>query len=336
MKPAHHDPIPPALGRSPGASDGRLRLHPAGDGWIGGRLAVPVRRAIGRTRAWLLGQQHGDGSWCAELEGDSILASETILLLAFLGREGSDLAGRLAKRLVEKQLPDGGWAMFPGGEVDISGSVKAYFALKLTGHDVASEPMQRARRAILRNGGANAVNSYTRFFLAMLGQIPYDQCPAVPPEMVLLPKWFPVNLYAVSTWSRTIIVPLSIVWAKQPVRALGPDRGIRELFLKRPERWPRLRCPGLPGGTGPLSWDSFFRTVDRLLKWCRRRGVTPFRAPGPARGQGLDAQAVRGERRPGGDLPADRLEPRRLAGPGLCRRQSRGGLLPPPTRRPGA
>ena len=135
--------------------------------------------------------------------------------------------------------------------------------------------MQRARRAILAHGGADAVNSYTRFFLAMLGQIPYDQCPAVPPEIVLLPKWFPVNLYAVSTWSRTIIVPLSIVWANAAGAAPGAGPGIRELFLKEPDGWPRLRCPGLPGGTGLFSWDCFFRTVDRVLQWCRRHGVTP-------------------------------------------------------------
>lgn len=240
-------------------------------------LAAPVRQAIDRTRRWLLDRQHADGFWCAELEGDTILESETILLWAYLGQENTDLARRAAAYLVQKQLPDGGWAMYPGGRMDISGSVKAYFALKLTGHDPQTEYMQRARRAILAHGGADAVNSFTRFYLALLGQISYRQCPAVPPEAVLLPKWFPVNLYAVSAWSRTIIVPLSIVWAMQPVRAIEPARGIRELFHKEPDQWPPLRCPGLRGGTGLLSWDRFFRTVDRLLKWCQRHRLTPLR-----------------------------------------------------------
>ncbi len=240
-------------------------------------LAAPVRRAIARTRSWLLARQQPEGCWVAELEGDTILESETILLVAFLGREDSELARRAAERLVETQLPQGGWAMYPGGDVDISGSVKAYFALKLTGHDPGSEYMQRARRAILAHGGADAVNSFTRFYLAILGQIPYEQCPEVPPEAVLLPKWLPVSLYAVSAWSRTIIVPLSIVSALRPVRPIEPQRGIRELFLKAPEDWPPLRCPGLPGGTGLLSWDRFFRTVDRLMKWCRRCRLLPLR-----------------------------------------------------------
>ncbi len=222
-----------------------------------GRETLAEREAVARTRAWLLSQQHADGYWVAELEGDTILESETILVLAFLGREDSELARRCAQYLLEKQLPGGGWAMYPGGDVEISGSVKAYFALKLTGHDVEAEQMVRARRAILAHGGADAVNSYARFFLAMLGQIPYSCCPAVPPEVVLLPKWFPVHLNAVSTWSRTIIVPLSIISALEPVRRLKPRWGIHELFLRDPKDWLPLRCPGLFGtrpetGTGPF------------------------------------------------------------------------------------
>ena len=240
-------------------------------------LAAAVGHAIRRTRHWLLAQQDDDGSWCAELEGDTILESETILMLAFLGREDTPFARRAAAYLVRKQLPEGGWAKFPGGRLDISGSVKAYFALKLTGHDPAAEFMERAARAIRAHGGADAVNSFTRFYLALLGQISYEHCPAVPPEMVLLPKWFPVNLYAMSAWSRTIVVPLSIVAALEPVRPIEPERGIHELFLSEPEHWPPLRCPGLPGGTGWLSWDHFFRVINRLLKFGQRKGLMFWR-----------------------------------------------------------
>lgn len=252
-----------------------------------GSQVKEVEQAIALARQCLVGRQHAEGYWVAELEGDSILQSETILLLFFLGREDSDLIPRFARRLVETQLPGGGWAMYPGGRVEISGSVKAYFALKLAGWDVESEPMIRARRAILAHGGADAVNSYTRFFLAMLGQIPYSCCPAVPPEVVLLPRWFPVNLYAVSAWSRTIIVPLSIVSALQPVRRLEPRQGIRELFLKDPRHWPPLRRPGASGsprGRGdqqdrePLwGWTRFFRTVDSVLKGYQRLPWRPTR-----------------------------------------------------------
>jgi len=240
-------------------------------------LTGAVRGAIESTRRWLLAQQLPEGCWCAELEGDTILESETILLWAFLGCSDSEDARRAAEYIRRRQLPGGGWAMYPGGAVEISGSVKAYFALKLTGHDPDAEYMQRARAAILAHGGADAVNSYTRFFLALLGQIPYDQCPEVPPEAVLLPRWFPVSLHQVSSWSRTIIVPLSIVSAYRPVRQLPAELGIRELFLREPRDWPPLRCPGLPGGTGLFSWDRFFRGVDRALKLCRRHRLLPLR-----------------------------------------------------------
>jgi len=230
-----------------------------------------------RTRRWLLAEQHVDGYWCAELEGDTILESEYILLLAHLGRENTETARKCAQYIIDKQLEDGGWAMYPGGKVEVSGSVKAYFALKLTGHDPSAEYMQRARQAILRNGGADAVNSFTRFYLALLGQISYDQCPAVPPEVVLLPSWFPINMNRVSAWSRTMIVPLSIMSALQPVTEVDPQRGIRELFLNKPEDWPELRCPGVKETRGLFTWDRFFRVIDAGLKWAQRRNFTPLR-----------------------------------------------------------
>jgi squalene-hopene/tetraprenyl-beta-curcumene cyclase len=244
------------------------------------RTTGSLTSAVARTRQWLLDEQHADGYWVGELEGDTILESEYILLLAFLGRHHSETARKAAAQILSQQLTTGGWAMYPGGKTEISGSVKAYFALKVTGHDPASEPMQRARHAILAHGGADAVNSFTRFYLALLGQLSYDYCPSVPPELVLLPKWCPVNLYAMSSWSRTIVVPLAIMAAFQPVTAIDPALGIRELFLKTPDQWPPLRCPGLKAGTGLLSWDRFFRTVNAALKFCERRSWLPLRKRG--------------------------------------------------------
>jgi squalene-hopene/tetraprenyl-beta-curcumene cyclase len=240
-------------------------------------LSANIHQTIDRAAGWLRSAQHAEGYWCGELEGDTILESEYILLLAWLGRHDSPEAHKAARYILSKQLADGGWAIYPGGDLEISASVKAYFALKLTGHPASAEHMQRARRAILAHGGADAVNSFTRYYLALVGQISYEQCPAVPPEFLLFPSWFPVNLYSISAWSRTILVPLSIISAFQPVRSLDPCLGIRELFLKSPDRWPPLRCPGLKGGTGFLSWDHFFRVVDNGLKWCQRRNLLPLR-----------------------------------------------------------
>lgn len=240
-------------------------------------LLERVGAAAGQTREWLLARQQADGHWCAELEGDTILESETILLWAWLGQEQTPIARKCAAYILEKQLPTGGWGMYPGGKLEISGSVKAYFALKLTGHDPNADYMQLARRAIREAGGADAINSFTRFYLALLGQISYDHCPAVPPELMLLPKWSPINIYRMSAWSRTIVVPLAIMWAHRPVRQIAAEHGIGELFLQDPNDWPALRCPGLTKESGWFSWDRFFRQADRTLKWLESRKITPLR-----------------------------------------------------------
>lgn len=236
-----------------------------------------LRRGMERTVEFFRKNQREDGHWVAELEGDALLQSETILLLAFLGEENSDLARRCAQRLEATMLPDGGWEMYPRAGADVTNSVKGYFALKLTGRSAASEPMRRTRDKVLAGGGAERVNSFTRFYLALLGQIPYSQTPAVPPQMIFLPKWFPINIYAMSSWSRTIFVPLSIVSALAPVKRIEPERGIRELMTTEPENWPPLVCPGRELTPGRLSWDAFFRSADRFLWRCRRWGLTPFR-----------------------------------------------------------
>jgi len=241
-----------------------------------------LQPAIQRTRDYLLGQQHDDGHWRGELEGDTILESEYILLLAFLGQGGSDQARRAANTILEKQLDEGGWAIYPGGPLEISASVKAYFALKITGHDPESDSLQRARTAILETGGAERVNSFTRYYLALLGVISYDQCPAVPPELMLIPKWMPFHIYEMSAWSRTIVVPLSLLWAHRPVRQLPPEQGIRELFRASPEELAvgmettqqidQLKRPTW------LNWGKTFRLIDRALKLAERLRLHPLRA----------------------------------------------------------
>lgn len=235
-----------------------------------------LNTAIDRTCEWLFARQHADGHWCGELEGDTILESEYILLLAYLGKEKSPAAVDAGKYLLTKQNEDGGWSLYPGGAIDVGVSVKAYFALKLTGHDIDSDYMTLARDIIRKNGGADVVNSFTRFYFALLGQIPYSACPAVPPEMMLLPNWSPINIYRMSSWSRTIFVPLSVVWANRPVRQLPPELGIEELFVKPVDQWPPLKRPGSEAEP-MVGWESFFRTADVCLKFADRWGLKPLR-----------------------------------------------------------
>lgn len=240
-----------------------------------------LQSAIERTRDYLLSRQAPEGYWVGELEGDTILESEYILLLAYLGKGQTPTAVRCANYMLQKQLPEGGWALYPGGPLEISASVKAYWTLKIVGHSTDAEYMVRAREAILRAGGAEAVNSFTRYYFALLGVISYEQCPAVPPEIVLLPHWCPFNILEMSAWSRTILVPLSLLWAYRPHHDLPEAHNIRELFLKSPEELPLTMGPS--SVVDPLSretwidWTKFFRGVDQAIKTCERWGLKPLR-----------------------------------------------------------
>ena len=232
-----------------------------------------LHAAVARARRCLLSLQAPDGHWVGELQGDTILETEYILLMAFLGRENDARVGKAARYVLELQLPEGGWNNYPGGPTELSVSVKAYFALKLAGHDPDAPYMRRARDLIRALGGAAGCNSFTKFYLALLGQFPYANCPAVPPEMMLLPRWAYFNIYAMSSWTRTIVIPLSIFYAHKPVRRLPPHLGIAELFLEPPDtpQWPH------PPTRRWLTWTNFFLVLDQLFKRVDSLGLGPIR-----------------------------------------------------------
>jgi squalene-hopene/tetraprenyl-beta-curcumene cyclase len=238
--------------------------------------------SVERARRSLLARQNPDGHWVGELQGDTILESEFVLLKAFLGREGDADVAACARYVLAQQLPDGGWNNYPEGPADLSVSVKAYFALKLAGYDVADPAMRRACDVIRSLGGAENCNSFTKFYLALLGQIPYGNCPAVPPEMMLLPRSAYFNIYAMSSWTRTIVVPLSIFYAHKPVRQLPELLNIRELFLQAPDasRWPHAPDKRL------ISWTNAFLAIDWVLKrldpWKRGKGPAAPKAVRPS------------------------------------------------------
>ncbi len=207
-------------------------------------------RAMAATREWLIDAQSPEGFWHGELEGDTILESEYVLLMTYLGRLGDPVCAKMGRTIREEQNADGGWSIYPGGPANISATVKAYFVLKLLGVSTEDPAMVRAREVIHAAGGARACNSFTRFYLALLGQIPYDEVPYVPPELMLVPARLPFSLASMSSWTRTIIVPLMIISAYKPVRKLPPEQGIAELF---PEGVPARR-----GDYPAVSWENFF------------------------------------------------------------------------------
>jgi squalene-hopene/tetraprenyl-beta-curcumene cyclase len=222
----------------------------------------PIDIAWRKARDRLLRLQNSKGYWVGELQGDSILESEYLLLKFILEQEHDAELPKIANYLRNLQNPEGGWSLFPGGPSDLSGTTKAYFALKLMGDDPNAPHMQAARQMVLSLGGAEKCNSFTKFYFAALGQISYDACPSIPLEIVFLPKWFYFNLYHVSAWTRTMILPLAFVTTLRYTRPLPPDRGMRELYID----WDAANRIGeLPRGV-PTSWQQFFLRVDQFLK----------------------------------------------------------------------
>ena len=193
-----------------------------------------LEHAIERALNALLGSQHDAGYWCFELEADCTIPAEYILMMHYMDELDERLQQKLAVYLRAHQLRNGGWPLYYGGGAEISCSVKCYYALKLAGDRPDLPHMARAREAILRLGGASRANVFTRITLAIFGQLPWRAVPFLPVEIVLLPRWFPFHLFKVSYWSRTVMVPLFILYTFK-ARARNPKKiSIRELFDRDP------------------------------------------------------------------------------------------------------
>src|SRR5216684_459109 len=217
------------------------------------RLTSAIDAATRRLRSL----QHADGHWCGELQGDTILESEYMLLLHFLGRSHEERFRKGAEYIRRQQIPEGGWPIYGAGPTDLSASVKAYFALKMAGDSPDAPHMARARDKILAMGGIDACNSFTKIYLSIFGQYDWAKCPAVPPELILFPDWFVFNIYRMSYWSRAIIVPLSIIWAFQPGCVVPEEWSIRELYSKD-----AAEVPVVKRSARERFWRGFFNACD--------------------------------------------------------------------------
>jgi squalene-hopene/tetraprenyl-beta-curcumene cyclase len=253
-------------------------LAPAGPQLRLGRiddLASRVAAGIDGARQFLFSQQDEEGFWCGELEADTTLESDYILLHTLLGTGNPDRFRKAANHILRQQNEDGGWSIFAGGPSNISASVKAYFGLKLAGYSADHSALANARKKILDMGGVTEVNTFTKIYLCFFGQYDYDAVPAIPPEIVLFPNWFWFNIYEISAWSRTILVPLSIAYAKKPFKKISDEMGVEELFVGGRDRsrmhlrWDKKNI---------FSWRNFFLGLDRLTHWFERVHIRPLRS----------------------------------------------------------
>jgi squalene-hopene/tetraprenyl-beta-curcumene cyclase len=238
-------------------------------------IKARVAAAIDASRKYLFSLQHPDeGYWCGELGADTTLESDYILLHRLLGTEDQKRRQKCANEILSYQNDDGGWPIFNGGPSNISASVKAYFALKMSGYNPDHPALSKARERILSMGGVTEVNTFTKIYLCFLGQYDYDAVPAIPPEITLFPNWFWFNIYEISSWSRAILVPLSIAYAKKPFKKIPDEQGIEELFVGgRSKANLRLRWD-----KQLLGWRNFFLLLDRLVHFFEKVHIRPLRS----------------------------------------------------------
>ena len=230
--------------------------------------------AIDRAANLILSIQYPDGYWWGELESNPTMEAEYMMLTHFLGVETAETTQKLRNHLLHVQRDDGTWAQFYEGPGDLSTSVECYFALKLAGVDSDAPRMKLAREFILDNGGVTNTRVFTKIWLSLFGQYEWKGLPVIPAELMLLPTWFPINLYEFSSWARATIVPLLIILDLKPVRSVPQAAQIDELYvrpraetdysMKKPERL--------------LGWESLFYAGDAVIKQFERLPWKPTRA----------------------------------------------------------
>jgi len=233
----------------------------------------PLAHAISKAQENLLRLQHGDGYWVGELFVDSTLCSDYVLFMHWADEVDLVLQEKCVAHIRRRQLADGGWNIYEGGPSEVNATVKAYFALKLAGHAPAQPWMQEARACVLRLGGIPQMNTYSKLYLALLGQFPWKYLPTVPVEMVFMPEWFFFSIYKMSSWSRAMLIPLALLNHHKPTRALPADKQLHELYPVGSEQ----DFLGMSRSGRRFSWPNFFLVCDAVLKLLHKLPWKPGR-----------------------------------------------------------
>lgn len=221
-----------------------------------------IEWAIQKAIEWLEENQKPEGYWMGWLESNSCMEAEWLLAFHFMGIRDHIKKEGLIKAILKAQRSDGSWEVYYGApQGDINTTVECYAALRCAGFSPDHEALKSARRWILAHGGVNSVRVFTQYWLALIGEWPWEATPTLPPELIFLPSWFPINIYEFASWARATIIPLAILSARRPVRPLSPESRLDELFPNgRQVIRPKLTRPD-----NIISWDSLFYWGDRIL-----------------------------------------------------------------------
>jgi squalene-hopene/tetraprenyl-beta-curcumene cyclase len=230
--------------------------------------------AIERAQQNLLRLQHPEGYWIGELMVDATLVADLLVFRHWDGKVDPEWQRKAVNHIFQLQLPDGGWNIYYGGPPEVNATIKAYLALKLAGVPLTDPRMLKARETALSLGGVPRMNTFSKLYLALVGLYPWKYVPTIPCEVLLLGKWFHVNFWDMSNWSRAMLVPLAIINHFKPTRNLGIT--LDELYLEGYHE----RDLRLPRDPRLLTWRNFFLALDKLHKFAElwaRAGIHPFR-----------------------------------------------------------
>jgi len=236
-----------------------------------------LETAIARAQRNLLNLQKPDGYWIGELIVDSTLVADMVAYYHWVGKIDPAWQRKAVNHILSLQLPDGGWNIYYGGPAEINATVKAYLALKLAGVPVTDRRMLKAREVVLRLGGIPRMNTFAKLYLALLGLFPWEYVPTIPPEVLLIGKWFHVNFWEMSNWSRAMFVPLSIINHFKPTHRPKSGITLDELY---PEGFHARDLALRPDPDKLFTWRNFFLWLDRLHKlaeWFAAHNLHPFR-----------------------------------------------------------
>ena len=235
--------------------------------------APQLEAAINAAVAWLYKQQADDGYWVGMLESNCCMEAEWLLAMHILEYEHPRKAD-IVQTLLNAQRQDGSWEIYyqaPNG--DINTTVECYAALRASGMPAEAEPTRKAREWIFSHDGLGTIRVFTRYWLALIGEWPWEKTPCLPPEVIAFPKWFPFNIYHFASWARATLVPLTVLSARRFSRPLPPERRLDELFPDGREQ----AYTELPRKAGLLSWPSFFLIADKFLHTYLKLGFNPGR-----------------------------------------------------------